>query len=163
MVCVDGGGVALTPRRLALVTGGLKQMSLLMKREPVTRALIRRPRLRRLVMRNGLHDPHSLTVPMAAAMMSTFAAPGLIDAVSAGARDRAAEEAASIAVPVLLAWGRHDRVLPLHVGEQMAETLPHGTLEVFEESGHCPMLEEPTRFNHVVLQWLSGIGLGGTS
>jgi len=46
-------------------------------------------------------------------------------------------------VPTLLLWGRHDRVVPLWVGERLAEELPQAELEVFERCGHVPPEELP--------------------
>ena len=46
-------------------------------------------------------------------------------------------------VPTLLLWGRHDRVVPLWVGERLAEQLPQAELEVFERCGHVPPEELP--------------------
>jgi pimeloyl-ACP methyl ester carboxylesterase len=48
-----------------------------------------------------------------------------------------------IDVPTLLIWGREDRVVPLWVGERLAETLPDCRLEVLEKCGHVPAEEHP--------------------
>ncbi len=49
----------------------------------------------------------------------------------------------SITVPTLVLWGRHDSVVPLWVGERLAEELPRARLEVLEECGHLPAEERP--------------------
>lgn len=46
-------------------------------------------------------------------------------------------------VPTLLLWGRHDRVVPLWVGERLASQLPQAELEIFERCGHMPPEELP--------------------
>ncbi len=46
-------------------------------------------------------------------------------------------------VPTLLLWGRHDRVVPLWVGERLAADLPQAELEIFERCGHMPPEELP--------------------
>jgi len=48
---------------------------------------------------------------------------------------------AELAIPVLILWGRHDRVVPLWVGERLLAALPNATLHVFEECGHIPAEE----------------------
>ncbi|HIC54107.1 MAG TPA: alpha/beta hydrolase [Gemmatimonadetes bacterium] len=48
-----------------------------------------------------------------------------------------------LAVPALILWGRHDRVVPLWVGERLCEALPKATLHVFEACGHLPAEEIP--------------------
>jgi pimeloyl-ACP methyl ester carboxylesterase len=50
------------------------------------------------------------------------------------------------AVPVLIVWGARDRLVPVHHGEQAHRDIPGSRLEIFENAGHLPQLEEPTRF-----------------
>ncbi len=57
--------------------------------------------------------------------------------------------------PVLLLWGRHDRLVPLDLGELIKSQYPWITLEVIENSGHCPHDEYPKEFNKHLLSWLS--------
>ncbi|MCC6751916.1 MAG: alpha/beta hydrolase [Deltaproteobacteria bacterium] len=68
---------------------------------------------------------------------------------------RPVEELAEIAVRTLLVWGRHDPLLPPSIGERLARGLPNATLALLERSAHPPMLEEPARFNDVVLRFLA--------
>ena len=56
-------------------------------------------------------------------------------------------------LPTLLAWGRDEKLIPVASGEWLAERIP-GELVLFERSGHCPMWEEPERFNQVVGDWI---------
>jgi pimeloyl-ACP methyl ester carboxylesterase len=35
------------------------------------------------------------------------------------------------------------------------ERIPNGRLEVFDDSGHTPQMEEPDRFNRLVLDFLT--------
>jgi pimeloyl-ACP methyl ester carboxylesterase len=59
------------------------------------------------------------------------------------------------AVPVLIVWGARDRLVPAHHGEQAHRDIPGSRLEVFEEAGHLPQLEEPSRFVAVLEQFLA--------
>ena len=61
--------------------------------------------------------------------------PERIDALNARFSD--------LVVPALILWGRHDRVVPLWVGERLLEALPNATLHVFEKCGHMPAEEIP--------------------
>lgn len=63
---------------------------------------------------------------------------------------------AEIDVPVLLMWGRHDRVVPLAVGEQLNRTLPQSHLAILEECGHLPAEELPVESMEVVEAFLEG-------
>lgn len=49
-------------------------------------------------------------------------------------------------VPVLAAYGRHEPWWPPELADWIAEHAPRGEREVFEESAHCPPLEEVDRF-----------------
>jgi pimeloyl-ACP methyl ester carboxylesterase len=59
------------------------------------------------------------------------------------------------AVPVLIVWGARDRLVPVHHGEQAHRDIPGSRLEIFEEAGHLPQLEEPDRFVAVLEQFLA--------
>ena len=56
----------------------------------------------------------------------------------------------SLALPHLLVWGTDEGVIKQASGTWLAENLPSSELHVFEDSGHCPMWEEPERFNALV-------------
>ena len=59
-------------------------------------------------------------------------------------------------VPTLLLWGRQDRVVPLSVGEALAQALPQATLVVLEECGHLPAEELPAASLAVLAAFLEG-------
>lgn len=61
----------------------------------------------------------------------------------------------SLRVPLLLAHGRFDFVVPYTLWEGLAEKVPQATLRLFERSGHQPFLEEPERFAEVVKDWFA--------
>jgi len=46
-------------------------------------------------------------------------------------------------LPVLLLWGRHDRIVPLSQGDRLSQSLPNSTLAIIEECGHNPQEEKP--------------------
>jgi pimeloyl-ACP methyl ester carboxylesterase len=52
--------------------------------------------------------------------------------------------------PVLVVWGREDRLVPLKRSERLLRRLPHARLHVLERCGHLPMLEQPAAFNRAV-------------
>jgi pimeloyl-ACP methyl ester carboxylesterase len=58
--------------------------------------------------------------------------------------------------PVLIVWGRQDRVVPLACGEQYRRLLPRARLEVLEGCGHMPPLERPQAFAALVGAFLAG-------
>jgi 4,5:9,10-diseco-3-hydroxy-5,9,17-trioxoandrosta-1(10),2-diene-4-oate hydrolase len=60
-----------------------------------------------------------------------------------------------LTMPTLLVWGRHDHIFPPSHAEEAARRIPHAGFEIFERSGHTPQMEEPERFNQLVLRFLS--------
>ncbi|MBM4345061.1 MAG: alpha/beta fold hydrolase [Deltaproteobacteria bacterium] len=58
--------------------------------------------------------------------------------------------------PALVLWGEGDGIVPHRTAARTAALLPNGRLEPFDCSAHCPMEEEPRRFNREVLAFLGG-------
>ena len=56
--------------------------------------------------------------------------------------------------PVLMIWGRQDRILPLADGEAAVGKMPNGRLHIMEQAGHCPQIDKPEEFNATVLSFL---------
>jgi proline iminopeptidase len=52
----------------------------------------------------------------------------------------------AIRAKVLIMVGRHDYICPVALSERLHEGIPESQLEIFEESGHLPWLEEPNAF-----------------
>jgi pimeloyl-ACP methyl ester carboxylesterase len=61
---------------------------------------------------------------------------------------------ARIAAATLLCWGAHDRLAPLApCGETWAKAIPGARLQVFDDSGHVPHLEEADAVADVVAEF----------
>ena len=61
---------------------------------------------------------------------------------------------AELRMPTLLIWGGHDHIFPASHARAAKDRIPNGRLEVFDDSGHTPQMEEPDRFNRVVFDFL---------
>jgi 3-oxoadipate enol-lactonase len=59
-----------------------------------------------------------------------------------------------LAVPTLVITGDEDRVYPLELTQLMARRIPRAKLVVLEACGHLSNLEQPERFNAVLLDFL---------
>jgi pimeloyl-ACP methyl ester carboxylesterase len=59
----------------------------------------------------------------------------------------------AITAPTLIVHGTQDRLVPASLARAAARRRPDWTLEVFEQCGHVPMMEQPERFVDVVSQW----------
>jgi len=69
-------------------------------------------------------------------------------------RDNLEARLGRIRVPVLLVWGREDRITPLEVGERFRDLMPDARLVCLARCGHAPMLEHPDAFAEVLDHWL---------
>ncbi|WP_437679200.1 alpha/beta fold hydrolase [Sorangium sp. So ce131] len=57
------------------------------------------------------------------------------------------EQLGSLAMPVLLIWGRSDRLMPsANLAYYRRHLPPHATIEEPEGIGHCPQVDDPRRF-----------------
>jgi glycerol-3-phosphate dehydrogenase len=59
-----------------------------------------------------------------------------------------------IAAPTLLIHGRDDRLVPLAASQALVRRKPGWSLETFDDIGHVPQLESPSRFVDAVVRWL---------
>ncbi len=58
-------------------------------------------------------------------------------------------------MPTLLIWGRHDAIIPYDHGVLAHSAMPGSRLETFESAGHFPHHANPTRFLHVLYDFLA--------
>ena len=49
-------------------------------------------------------------------------------------------------VPSLIVWGRRDPIIPVRHAGDAQRGMPGSRLEVFDDAGHFPQLDEPARF-----------------
>jgi pimeloyl-ACP methyl ester carboxylesterase len=57
-------------------------------------------------------------------------------------------------VPFLLVWGERDPIIPVRHGRAAHELVPTSRLEVFEDAGHFPHVDDPQRFLDVLLDFI---------
>jgi non-heme chloroperoxidase len=65
-----------------------------------------------------------------------------------------------IDVPTLVCWGRHDGLLPVSGAGHLGEHIPGAEVVIFEDSGHCPFIEESARFNDTVRDFVARVAGG---
>lgn len=151
LVLVDVGGVPLTPLRLAVIVRGFTLLHAIIARPGVLETVARRPRLRRLVLAGAVADPASVSPQLALETVPLMAAPGFLGAVAAAARAVSAAEPEAVRCPMLLLWGRQDRILPVRQAEALGDRLADARLQVFDDAAHCPMFEVPDAFDAALL------------
>jgi proline iminopeptidase len=59
----------------------------------------------------------------------------------------------NITVPTLVIVGRHDFITNVAMAEEMIEHTPKAQLEIFEDSGHFALVEEPEKFYRVIQEF----------
>ena len=119
--------------------------------------IVRRPRLRRAAMQLVLRYPEKVSVPLAQELVLSFGKPGFVAGLEAiidySYRDRLPQ----IDVPVLVVWGRNDLIVPVGDAFAYADLIgDNARVELFDDTGHAPMLERPSRFNALLRGFLAG-------
>jgi pimeloyl-ACP methyl ester carboxylesterase len=57
-------------------------------------------------------------------------------------------------IPFMIVWGERDPIIPVEHGLSAHELVPSSRLELFEDAGHFPHLDEPQRFLDVLLDFI---------
>ena len=119
--------------------------------------MVRRPRLRRLALQIVVRYPERLSVPLATELVAGANAPGFVDCFEALLTYSFRDKLARIEVPTLIVWGRNDMLVPVADAEDYEHLIGENAHSViFEDTGHLPMLERPTRFNELLRSFLAG-------
>ena len=59
--------------------------------------------------------------------------------------------------PLLLIWGKQDKLIPIFLAKKLIKLHPWLKLTVVNEAGHCPHDELPKHFNQIVMKWLKNL------
>jgi pimeloyl-ACP methyl ester carboxylesterase len=60
----------------------------------------------------------------------------------------------SLDIPMLLMWGRQDRMIPPGLARRFTDLNPNLVLVELDDAGHCPQDECPEKVNQILLEWL---------
>lgn len=58
------------------------------------------------------------------------------------------------AVPTLIMWGDHDRIIPVQQAHATHAAIPGSRLEIFEGAGHFPHCEQPEAFARTLIDFM---------
>ncbi len=72
------------------------------------------------------------------------------------------DDLANLHLPTAVFHGVHDQVVPLGIGEYLAENIDGASLVRFERSGHCVWIDEPFRFNKELTGFIEERVFGNT-
>jgi pimeloyl-ACP methyl ester carboxylesterase len=104
----------------------------------------------RVVLQSIVYDRATVDADQVRGYAGPLASADAVRALIASARqifpeglERMTARYPELTVPSLIIWGRHDRVVPLWVGERLARDLPNARLHVLDRCGHLPAEELP--------------------
>ena len=104
-----------------------------------------------------LRYPEKLSVPLAQELVLSSGKPGFVPALDALLDYSLRERLAQIEMPVLIVWGRNDLLVPVGDAVRYQRLIgANASVEIFEDTGHAPMLERPSRFNDLLRGFLAG-------
>lgn len=115
------------------------------------------------MLRGLFANPAMVNRSMVDATFEALSRPGAWEAVRSAVEsavprgiqvESLAERLSELRVPVLIAWGARDAVIPLARGKEAHVSLPGAELWVAENAGHCPQIEAASDFNDRLLKFL---------
>ena len=117
---------------------------------------VRRPRLRRAALQSVVRYPEKLTAELTYEQLAGTGKPGFVAALDALMSYSFRERLEQIEVPVLIVWGENDMLVPIGDAGRFERLIgENARKEIFEDTGHAPMLERPTRFNELLAGFLA--------
>lgn len=131
-----------------------RQRRLLKLSEPYTERLMRRPRVRRLAMRDVCVHGDRWTAEQATAMSRGALECAIYEPfIEIVERDGPPTEFAATDVPVRIVWGTRDRVLPdKHHVAGYRRLVPNAEFTTLEGAGHVPMVDDPEGTARAILE-----------
>ncbi len=82
----------------------------------------------------------------------------LVDMLTPRKRKQFTAQLDDIKTPTLITWGRHDGILSVEHAPEAHNNMPQAQLQIFEDSAHAPMLDEPELFNERLRAFLTASG-----
>ncbi|WP_375090626.1 alpha/beta fold hydrolase [Peribacillus sp. RS7] len=110
-------------------------------------------------LKNVVHDPAMIDDEMRQGYLGPFIKNhDIFRALGRMLRDKEVdllkEDLSDIHTPCLLIWGRHDRVVPLNIGQRLHDDLPNSELVVIEDTGHLLPEEKPEEVYQLIKGFL---------
>ena len=120
----------------------------------------------RFMLYKVFHDPSFVTQELLDELYRSRDMPGAKEAVVRairrgvnlrGIRSRyvLVDELKHLEVPLMVAWGAQDQILPVSHAYRASEAAPQAFLHVFDQCGHWPHMEKAPAFNSLVLKFLT--------
>lgn len=114
-----------------------------------------RPGLRYRAFRQVFHQPLKMRKELLWEFMARAVnAPGFSAAVTSIPGFDLKHRVNAVGIPTQIVWGRDDRVIASQDAPRYHRRIETSELHVFDECGHVPMAERPTRFNRELIEFL---------
>jgi pimeloyl-ACP methyl ester carboxylesterase len=119
------------------------------------RIFFTRPLGRKVAFGRLFRNPNKLRPELLAEQVRPgLQAPGFSDALTAIWGYDTRERLPEIEIPTMVVWGLSDQIVPVEGALGYHRLIPHSRLEIFERTGHLPMLERPRRFNPLLEEFI---------
>ena len=124
-------------------------------------AMARRPGLRHMALAYVFRHPSRIAPDLAYQVMTGTGKPGFLDALDALTDYDFRDRLDDVRVPVLLVWGEDDNLVPVEDADEFERVIPNARKVILDDTGHVPMLERPSAFNDLVVEFLAESELDG--
>jgi pimeloyl-ACP methyl ester carboxylesterase len=120
-------------------------------------SVVTRPRARRLGLQLIARYPEKLSPELTYELTRGAGTPGFVPAMEALLSYSYRDQLPRIDVPTLVVWGRNDMLVPRGDAREYVELIgDNARREMFEDTGHVPMIERPSRFNELLAKFVAG-------
>ena len=125
-------------------------------------AIVRSPQILYSALRNAYADPRRVDDELKALIREPTLdplAPLTLRCLTRGMGQLAPEDQArstlpQLQIPILLIWGKQDRLVPPSLARRCVDLNPRIHLVELDQAGHCPQDECSDRVNGVIVEWL---------
>jgi pimeloyl-ACP methyl ester carboxylesterase len=160
LVLVSAAGISIEEQRNDAAMAGLYRTERIGKLVTTWVAaqsdtLARRPGLRKALLRFVAAHPDRLDARLVAEQVRGTGTDGFLPALDALTSYPIRSRLPEIACPTLIVWGRLDQLVPVRDADVFEQLIPDSRKVVFEDTGHVAMLEQPDRFNRLLLDFLA--------
>jgi pimeloyl-ACP methyl ester carboxylesterase len=111
------------------------------------RKLTRRRGGRRALMSLWVRNPDDLSIELVTEIARGTGKPGFADALKALTSHALRARLDQIDCPVLIVWGREDRITPVRDAHKFQSAIRGSRLVIYDHTGHLSMLERAEEFN----------------